>query len=158
MVLPRGTGATVADTSHPARPDRTVARRIGSPATLVARKTPAAVRLCSRSSRGERLADEFLMALRAGKNGSLPVRYACDPGRSELRFVQDVGDVRRREGQDQDAMRVTLRVQNRDFDVEDRAARNRTSEQVGHLPRLGVDDPLRGFADRRSSAARRHTP
>ena len=53
-MLARAAG-TVADTSHPATWDRTVARKISAPATLVARNTPLAARLASNSSFGSGL-------------------------------------------------------------------------------------------------------
>ena len=73
----------MAEISHPVTFDRTVARRILSPATLVARNTPFGFLALIQQLFGKWLADKVGMPLRSREDDPVVVSDAGDPVRLE---------------------------------------------------------------------------
>ena len=135
---------TVADTSQPAIFERTVARRMFTPATLVPRNTVFRGTALGQQLGGKRPAHEIFMAFRSGKNDALVIRHAGDPWRVERRGSQEVSKLRGRKGHDEH-VGYGVALDHRHLDVEHRPAGDRVFEHIGDLRLLGRKHALGRF-------------
>ena len=145
---------TVADTSQPAdlgahgRAHDAGARHAGRAENAFG--SPALIQQLL----GQRLSDELGMALGAGENDALLVGHTCDPLRLETLTFQQALEPRGVERHAQ-AVANDISLKDRHPDVDNGLAGDDAHEQVGDLPFLGIEHPLRrlGVRGRRQRGA-----